>query len=126
MQEHQLTEVAEVSKMPKLSLGVKAKLYDELKRFLMIFAYLWLVFLVFLVHEWIVLADNHIGFKFMASLRSTPWSFPRSCSHCLQCQASVNLAIGKAPHASRPIGFWPHALQLTNLVAVGTVGGGVR
>ena len=37
--------------MPKLSLGVKAKLYDELKRFLMIFAYLWLVFLVFLVHE---------------------------------------------------------------------------
>jgi hypothetical protein len=64
MQEHQLTEVAEVSKMPKPSLGVKAKLYDELKRFLMIFAYLWLVFLVFLVHEWIVLADNHIGFRF--------------------------------------------------------------
>ena len=51
MREHQLTEAAEVSKMPKLSLGVKAKLYDELKRFLMIFAYLWLVFLVFLVHE---------------------------------------------------------------------------
>ena len=80
MQEHQLAEVAEVRKMPKPSLGVKAKLYDELKRFLMIFAYLWLVFLVFLVHEWIVLADNHIGFNSMASLRSTPWSFPRSCS----------------------------------------------
>ena len=30
----------------------------------MIFAYLWLVFLVFLVHEWIVLADHHIGFRF--------------------------------------------------------------
>jgi hypothetical protein len=27
-------------------------------------AYLWLVFFVFLVHEWIVLADNHIGFRF--------------------------------------------------------------
>ena len=44
--------------------GLKAKLYDELRRFLMIFAYLWLVFFVFLVHEWIVLADNHIGFRF--------------------------------------------------------------
>ena len=30
----------------------------------MIFAYLWLVFLVFFIHEWIVLADNHISFKF--------------------------------------------------------------
>jgi len=44
--------------------SLKAKLYDELRRFLMIFAYLWLVFFVFLVHEWIVLADNHIGFRF--------------------------------------------------------------
>jgi GYF domain 2 len=44
--------------------GLKAKLYDELRRFLMIFAYLWIVFFVFLVHEWIVLADNHIGFRF--------------------------------------------------------------
>ena len=47
---------------PKPSL--KARLYEEVKRFLMIFANLWLVFVVFLVHEWIVLADNHIGFKF--------------------------------------------------------------
>jgi hypothetical protein len=39
-------------------------IYDELRRFFMIFAYLWLVFLVFLVHEWIVLADHHIGFRF--------------------------------------------------------------
>ena len=38
----------------------------------------------------------------------------------------VNLAIGEAPHASRPIRFWPHALQFTNLVAVVTVTGGVR
>ncbi|MGA7371734.1 MAG: hypothetical protein WBW37_03755 [Methyloceanibacter sp.] len=44
--------------------SLKAKLYDELRRLLMIFAYLWLVFFVFLVHEWIVLADNHIGFRF--------------------------------------------------------------
>ena len=44
--------------------GLKAKLYDEMRRFLMIFAYLWIVFFVFLVHEWIVLADNHIGFRF--------------------------------------------------------------
>jgi hypothetical protein len=38
----------------------------------------------------------------------------------------VTLAIGEATHASRPIRFWPHALQFTNLVAVGTVTGGVR
>jgi len=44
--------------------SLKARLYEELKRLLMIFAYLWLVFLVFFIHEWIVLADNHIGFKF--------------------------------------------------------------
>ena len=44
--------------------GLKAKLYDELRKFLMIFAYLWLVFFVFLVHEWVILADNHIGFRF--------------------------------------------------------------
>ena len=59
--------------------SLKAKLYDELRKFLMIFAYLWLVFFVFLVHEWIVLADNHIGFRFTASPPSMPWSFPRSC-----------------------------------------------
>jgi hypothetical protein len=44
--------------------GFGAKLYAELRKFLMIFAYLWLVFFVLLVHEWIVLADNHIGFRF--------------------------------------------------------------
>lgn len=57
-------EVADGSatSMPKANL--KTRLYDELRRFLMIFAYLWLVFLVFLVHEWIVLADHHIGFRF--------------------------------------------------------------
>jgi hypothetical protein len=47
---------------PKRSL--KARLLDELKEFLMIFAYLWLVFLVFFVHEWVVLAGNNIGFRF--------------------------------------------------------------
>ena len=59
--------------------SLKAKLYEELRKFLMIFAYLWLVFFVFLVHEWIVLADNHIGFRFTASPPSIPWSFLRSC-----------------------------------------------
>jgi len=58
--EAEIAEAADVSATPKL----KTRLYDELRRFLMIFAYLWLVFLVFLVHEWIVLADNHIGFRF--------------------------------------------------------------
>jgi hypothetical protein len=59
------TDIAEASDAgePRTP-SLKAKLYDELRRLLMIFAYLWLVFFVFLVHEWIVLADNHIGFRF--------------------------------------------------------------
>lgn len=47
---------------PKRSL--RERLYEELRKFLIIFAYLWLVFFVFLVHEWTVLASNHIGFRF--------------------------------------------------------------
>src|SRR5262245_15689129 len=60
----EMTEAAVGSKMAEPKPSLKARLYEEVKRFLMIFAYLWLVFLVFLVHEWIVLADNHIGFRF--------------------------------------------------------------
>lgn len=55
-------EASDAGQAPKRSL--KARLYGELKSFLLIFAYLWLVFFVFLVHEWTVLASNHIGFKF--------------------------------------------------------------
>jgi hypothetical protein len=60
----EISEVADGSATPKPDASLKTRLYDELRRFLMIFAYLWLVFLVFLVHEWIVLADHHIGFRF--------------------------------------------------------------
>ena len=44
--------------------SLRARAYEELRKFLVIFAYLWLVFFVFLVHEWAVLASNHISFKF--------------------------------------------------------------
>ena len=50
------------TRQPKPSL--KARLYHELKSFLIIFSYLWLVFFVFLVHEWTVLASHQIGFRF--------------------------------------------------------------
>lgn len=60
--EEHVTEGARETHAPKRSL--KARLYDELRKFLMIFAYLWLVFFVFLVHEWAVLASNHISFRF--------------------------------------------------------------
>jgi GYF domain 2 len=61
--EANLAEAAESEpQAPKRSL--KTRFYDELKKFLILFAYLWLVFLVFFVHEWIVLASNHIGFRF--------------------------------------------------------------
>jgi hypothetical protein len=57
-------EAAGVRATLRSKASLKTRLYEELRRFLMIFAYLWLVFLVFLVHEWIVLADHHIGFRF--------------------------------------------------------------
>jgi hypothetical protein len=53
---------AEPAQAPKPTL--MARLRDEVRKFLTIFAYLWFVFLVFFVHEWIVLAGNHIGFRF--------------------------------------------------------------
>jgi GYF domain 2 len=49
-------------KHEKPSLRVRA--LEELKSFLIMFAYLWLVFSVFLVHEWSVLASHQIGFRF--------------------------------------------------------------
>jgi uncharacterized protein DUF4339 len=57
-----VAEVAEANATPKRSL--KSRLADELRKFLMIFAYLWVVFSVFLLHEWAVLASNHISFTF--------------------------------------------------------------
>ncbi|HZJ11074.1 MAG TPA: DUF4339 domain-containing protein [Methyloceanibacter sp.] len=44
--------------------SLRARAYEELRKFLIIFSYLWLVFFVFLVHEWVVLASNNIGFRF--------------------------------------------------------------
>jgi GYF domain 2 len=55
-------EAAVSSATPKPSL--KARLYHELKSFLIMFSYLWLVFFVFLAHEWSVLASHQIGFRF--------------------------------------------------------------
>jgi hypothetical protein len=47
---------------PKRSL--KVRLLEELRKFLVIVAYLWLVFFVLFVHEWLVLAGHNIGFRF--------------------------------------------------------------
>jgi hypothetical protein len=43
---------------------LKDRAVEELKKFAGIFVYLWVVFIVLLLHEWIVLSENHIGFKF--------------------------------------------------------------
>ncbi|MEZ5874077.1 MAG: hypothetical protein R3D30_04370 [Hyphomicrobiales bacterium] len=43
---------------------LKERAIDELKSFAAIFLYLWVVFMVLLLHEWIVLSQNHIGFRF--------------------------------------------------------------
>jgi hypothetical protein len=47
---------------PKRSL--KVRLLEELRKFLVIVAYLWLVFFVLFVHEWLVLAGHNISFRF--------------------------------------------------------------
>jgi hypothetical protein len=44
--------------------SLKTRFCGELRKFLAIFAYLWLVFSVFLLHEWAVLASHQISFKF--------------------------------------------------------------
>ncbi len=44
--------------------SLRARLLKELKSFLIMFSYLWLVFSVFLVHEWSVLASHQIDFRF--------------------------------------------------------------
>ena len=43
---------------------LKERAIAEAKKFAGIFVYLWVVFTVLLVHEWIVLSENHIGFTF--------------------------------------------------------------
>jgi hypothetical protein len=53
---------ADATPAPKASL--KSRLAKELRELLTIFAYLWFVFLIFFVHEWIVLAGHNIGFRF--------------------------------------------------------------
>ena len=55
---------------PKRSL--KVRLLDELQKFFVIVAYLWLVFFVLFVHEWLVLAGHNIGFVFTGLPRSMP------------------------------------------------------
>src|SRR5713101_1766585 len=44
--------------------NVKAIVLDEVKEFIGIFAYLLVVFGLFVLHEWIVLSDHHIGYRF--------------------------------------------------------------
>src|SRR6478672_329923 len=76
----EMTDAEDGGRMTKPKPSLKARLYEEVKRFLMIFAYLWLVFVVFLVHEWIVLADNHSVSNSTALRQLMLWFFPRSCS----------------------------------------------
>jgi uncharacterized protein DUF4339 len=49
---------------PPADLSVKERVVHELKAFAGAFIYLWVVFTVLLLHEWLVLADHHIGFAF--------------------------------------------------------------
>jgi hypothetical protein len=44
--------------------SLKLRLMEELRKFFVIVAYLWLVFFVLFVHEWLVLAGHNIGFRF--------------------------------------------------------------
>jgi hypothetical protein len=44
--------------------SLKVRVLEELRKFFVIVAYLWLVFFVLFVHEWLVLAGHNIGFRF--------------------------------------------------------------
>ncbi len=43
---------------------LKERVLQEVRKFAGIFIYLWVVFTVLLAHEWVVLSENHISFKF--------------------------------------------------------------
>jgi hypothetical protein len=58
------TEAAPAAEPSREKPSLRVRLVKELKSFLIIFAYLWLVFSMFLVHEWTVLASHQIGFRF--------------------------------------------------------------
>jgi hypothetical protein len=62
--EDDVAEAAPAAEPTRDKPSLRARLLEELKSFLIIFSYLWLVFLVFLVHEWTVLASHQIGFRF--------------------------------------------------------------
>jgi len=49
---------------PSRAQRIKEVALAELKSFIAIFVYLWLVFTVLLVHEWVVLASSGISFRF--------------------------------------------------------------
>lgn len=55
---------AAANEMQAAKPSLKTRFRDELRKFLAIFAYLWLVFSMFLLHEWAVLASHQISFKF--------------------------------------------------------------
>ncbi|MGK2922505.1 MAG: DUF4339 domain-containing protein [Methyloceanibacter sp.] len=44
--------------------ALKERAVAELKKFAGAFVYLWVVFTVLLLHEWIVLSEHHVGFAF--------------------------------------------------------------
>jgi hypothetical protein len=58
------TAAATVAEPSSEKPSLRARVLKELKSFLIMFSYLWLVFSVFLVHEWSVLASHQIGFRF--------------------------------------------------------------
>jgi hypothetical protein len=67
----QSSQVAVVPEAPILTPEPPSRVHQikevalaELKSFIGIFVYLWIVFMVFLIHEWVVLANNGISFRF--------------------------------------------------------------
>jgi hypothetical protein len=50
--------------LPERKAGIKQRLFDEVISFLAIALYLWVVFGVFALHEWVVSAKDHIDYHF--------------------------------------------------------------
>jgi len=82
------TAIAEDEAAPgKGRRSLKTIALDEAKEFVGIFAYLLVVFGLFVLHEWVVLSSNHIGYRFYGfalinafrwstRLHTSPWHSP--------------------------------------------------
>ena len=58
------SRISDKGTLPERKLSLKQRVFDEVVKFLAIAFYLWVVFGVFALHEWVVSAKDHIDYHF--------------------------------------------------------------